>query len=195
MQKTDFWILTSVMQKPDFQMSIFGTSSVRTKHHKRVQMTTYLINLATAPYTECLCTTMNVNLIFCSSKQSFTTTMNFLYLTIHYFSKWRREGHNENFKNSSGASHNWSGAGSNCQQCGDGAKAITSCTIYNFTQFHNKKTKISLNKMEGYIKIHFRPPFLEYVLDIFSRTNFVLWIFLFRMRFWFFFWIFISETQ
>jgi len=54
------------------------------------------------------------NLLFCTLKQSFTTTMNFLYLTIHYFSKWRREGHNWSFKNLSGASYNSSGAGSNC---------------------------------------------------------------------------------
>ena len=37
------------------------------------------------------------------------TTMNYLYLTI-----WRRQGHDGILKSSSGANHNWSGAGSNC---------------------------------------------------------------------------------
>ena len=49
-------------------------------------------------------------------KAKLHTFMNFLFLTIQCFHKWRRQGHFRIFKSVSGVSHNWSGAGSNCLQ-------------------------------------------------------------------------------
>ena len=47
-------------------------------------------------------------------KAKLQTSMNFLFLTIQCFQKWRRQRHSRILKNMSSASHNWSGAESNC---------------------------------------------------------------------------------
>jgi len=99
------------MQKPDFRMPISRTSSIRTKHQKRVQMSTYLINLTTTPYIKRPCTTpLKPPLLQLKTKLHHNNELP-LYLTIYYFSKWRKKGHNGSFKNYT--NHNWLGTGSN----------------------------------------------------------------------------------
>jgi len=115
----NFWLpdINIRKQKPQNSGFRYPGLAESNRNQKRTKMITYLVNLVNEAYTELSnnerSKTMNVTSSFAAQSKA-SQTMNFLFLTIQCFQKWRRQGHSWIFKNISGVSHNWSGGESNC---------------------------------------------------------------------------------